>query len=72
MILFQRKKFAGLGKWEWVFLMTSLISILACIALSIVRLVQVVEDVNEQNSNDFTFTILLIMNACKVSFIFNF
>ncbi|XP_046570227.1 uncharacterized protein LOC124278542 [Haliotis rubra] len=55
------KTFAGLYPKEWAFLVVSTINILAAVGLTIYRLVVVVE--SDPESSDFTFTILLLINA---------
>lgn len=55
------KTVAGLFALEWVFIGISAVNILTAVALTIVRLVQVVE--TDSTSADFTFTILLLINA---------
>ncbi|XP_067683331.1 uncharacterized protein [Haliotis asinina] len=55
------KTFAGLYPKEWAFLVVSSINILAAVGLTIYRLVVVVE--SDPESSDFTFTILLLINA---------
>ena len=54
----------GLGWKEWTFLIVSTLNILITIGLTIDRLVIVTED-NETSSSDFTFAILILVNACK-------
>ncbi|KAK7490026.1 hypothetical protein BaRGS_00018726 [Batillaria attramentaria] len=55
------KTIAGLYAREWVFIVISAVNILTAIGLTIVRLVKVLEDYPQ--SPDFTFTILLLLNA---------
>ncbi|XP_071082599.1 uncharacterized protein [Haliotis cracherodii] len=55
------KTFAGLYPKEWAFLVVSTINILAAVGLTIYRLVLVVQ--TDPASSDFTFTILLLINA---------
>ena len=54
----------GLGWKEWTFLIVSTLNILITIGLTIDRLVIVTED-DETSSSDFTFAILILVNACK-------
>ena len=61
--IFQTKTCAGLLWKEKLFLVLSFINILAAVGLTTYRLVVVARD-DPQNS-DFTFTILIIVNACK-------
>lgn len=61
LFFFQSKTFAGLFPKEWAFLVISAVNILAAICLTIVRLVEVAE--TDLESPDFTFTILLLINA---------
>ncbi|XP_070192468.1 uncharacterized protein [Littorina saxatilis] len=55
------KTFAGLYYKEWIFLVISFLNISTAVALTLARLVQVVED--DPKSSDFTFGILLLINA---------
>lgn len=70
----QAKTLAGLYTREWAFLIISFINIATAVALTFVRLVQVVKD--DPASPDFTFVILLLINAgtpvtmATVSYIF--
>ena len=57
----QSKTLAGLYTREWAFLILSFINITAAVSLTLVRMVQVLED--DPKSSDFTFTILLLINA---------
>ena len=60
----QRKTLLGLGWKEWTFLIVSTLNILITIGLTIDRLVIVTEN-DETSSSDFTFAILILVNACK-------
>lgn len=55
------KTFAGLFPREWLFVTVSLVNLLTAIGLTLYRLVQVLED--DSKSPDFTFTLLLLVNA---------
>lgn len=59
----QRRAVSQLSKWEWLFLVVSFVNIAACVGLSIERLIDVV--LNESDSPDFIFCILLIANSSK-------
>ena len=61
----QSKTLAGLYTREWAFLVLSFINITAAVSLTLVRMVQVLED--DPKSSDFTFTILLLINAGTVT-----
>ena len=61
----QSKTLAGLYTREWAFLILSFINITAAVSLTLVRMVQVLED--DPKSSDFTFTILLLINAGTVT-----
>ena len=54
----------GLGWKEWSFLVVSVINLLATIGLTIYRLVIVTKH-GQTSSSDFTFALLLIVNASK-------
>ncbi|GFS25784.1 hypothetical protein ElyMa_003450300 [Elysia marginata] len=60
-ILGQTKTFAGLFPREWLFVGVSLVNLLTAIGLTIYRMVQVLQD--DAESPDFTFTLLLLVNA---------
>ena len=60
---FQTKTIAGLFTKEKWFLALSLVNIVAAIGLTLYRLIYVV--INDSNSTDFTFTLLIILNASK-------
>ncbi|KAK3762832.1 hypothetical protein RRG08_040527 [Elysia crispata] len=55
------KTFAGLFPREWIFLAVSLVNLLTAIGLTVYRMVQVLRD--DPESPDFTFTLLLLLNA---------
>ena len=61
---FQRKTLMGLGWKEWTFLIVSVINLLVTIGLTIDRLV-IVTDHHDTSSSDFTFAILILVNAGK-------
>ncbi|XP_076448586.1 uncharacterized protein LOC143285224 isoform X2 [Babylonia areolata] len=60
------KTVAGLRGREWLFLAISVVNIVTAGALTLVRLVQVVQD--EPKSVDLSFTILLLVNAAFCMF----
>lgn len=60
------KTIAGLFTKEKWFLALSLVNIVAAIGLTLYRLIYVV--INDSNSTDFTFTLLIILNATFVAF----
>ena len=57
----QRKTFAGLLVIEWLFLAVSVVNIVATIGLTVERMAVVVRD--DPNNPDFTFALLLLVNA---------
>ncbi|XP_064605138.1 uncharacterized protein LOC135470248 [Liolophura sinensis] len=60
------RTFAGLHFKDWLFISVSLVNILAAIGLTIYRLVVVVKE--NSDSPDFTFTVLLLINAAFCTF----
>jgi len=67
-LCFQRRKWARLDLWEWIFLAVSILNITVCIILSTLRFVNVVQ--YDPNSPDFIFAIMLIVNSgmyCKTT-----
>ncbi|BFZ08515.1 hypothetical protein BsWGS_11554 [Bradybaena similaris] len=57
----KRKTVAGLFLKEWLFIIVSLINILTAIALTLLRMVDVLQ--HSPDSPDFAFTLLLLINA---------
>ena len=62
-VYFQTKTVAGLFTKEKWFLALSLLNIVAAIGLTLYRLIYVA--INDPTSTDFTFTLLIILNASK-------
>lgn len=60
-ILFQTKTFVGLDRDEWIFLAISVINILLAMIFTIVAMSVYIEP----SSPDFTFAIIVIINAGK-------
>ncbi|XP_041377969.1 uncharacterized protein LOC121390243 isoform X2 [Gigantopelta aegis] len=60
------KTFAGLHPIEWAFLVISSVNILAAIGLTLYRMIVVIQD--DPGSSDFTFTLLLLINAAFSGF----
>lgn len=59
----------GLHFKDWLFISVSFINILAAVGLTTYRLVVVVKE--NSDSSDFTFTVLLLINAGKTSSLVN-
>lgn len=58
----QTRTFAGLSAKEWLFLVFTTLNILTAIGLTAYRLVEIIKD-DESDTSDFTFIILLLLNA---------
>jgi len=58
----QTKTFVGLEKEEWIFIIISIINILLAILFTIVSMTKV-----SYHSSDFTFAIIVLINAGKNS-----
>ena len=69
LLQFQRRRtFAGLLAIEWVFLVISILNILATAVMTAARLYVVVKETDDQplaENVDFVFCILLLVNGCK-------
>ena len=61
---FQTRTFAGLSAKEWLFLVFTTLNILTAIGLTAYRLVKIIKD-DKSDTSDFTFIILLLLNAGK-------